>query len=382
MAYYVKNKEKNGIEIYFDGKPEEVIRDELKKNKWRWTNVRHCWWHYYNDESEEFAKRLCNGHEEQFPLNTNEQTYTSQTSSLRSRGKSINQSNKIKPVSFTKASVNQTLDLKRVMQAVGGVYVNRDKLRGVMKDLYPQSILDTNILLAVYESGIPKVLSKKKSITSLEFTHYVDQIVREYGLQTKYAISGIKKWLEYDKIETQTLTYNGTLKNVNDKETEANISKVKLPSRSGEIQKNCNSQSGLEEFVFDGKGNYPVLYDSNNIYIEFRGIYRKQYGGYMITNLYIENKMNEAIIIQLTKGLVNGWQIEFANGSTTLSPQTRYQSGADNVFLLDLEDLKFDKVDSIETFGFTMEIKRSWNVGDTIAEKLVRIQLTHAVTVK
>ena len=61
MAHYLKNEEKNGIEIYFPNKPDEAVLSELKEGKWRWHRTKMCWYNRYSPENEGFAIRLCNG---------------------------------------------------------------------------------------------------------------------------------------------------------------------------------------------------------------------------------------------------------------------------------------------------------------------------------
>lgn len=60
MAYYLKNEEKNGIEIYFDGKPSDEVLVELKANHWRWFPPKNCWYNRFSEENESFAKNVCN----------------------------------------------------------------------------------------------------------------------------------------------------------------------------------------------------------------------------------------------------------------------------------------------------------------------------------
>lgn len=55
MAKYLHNKEQNGIEIYFDEKPDSDILTLLKANKWRWNPKKSCWYNNYSKENEEFA---------------------------------------------------------------------------------------------------------------------------------------------------------------------------------------------------------------------------------------------------------------------------------------------------------------------------------------
>ena len=39
----VNNYEDNSIELYFDGKPDEMTRETLKIFKWRWNPKKFCW---------------------------------------------------------------------------------------------------------------------------------------------------------------------------------------------------------------------------------------------------------------------------------------------------------------------------------------------------
>ena len=61
MTTYTLNKEHNGIEIYFDGKPSEAIRDSLKSLKYRWHSVKKCWYAKETPERLDLAKSLTDG---------------------------------------------------------------------------------------------------------------------------------------------------------------------------------------------------------------------------------------------------------------------------------------------------------------------------------
>lgn len=59
MPRYVRNNERNGIEIYFEKKPTEAVRDTLKANGWRWSSFKQCWYTYYSEPNLQFAEILC-----------------------------------------------------------------------------------------------------------------------------------------------------------------------------------------------------------------------------------------------------------------------------------------------------------------------------------
>ena len=65
MTTYAINKAHNGIEITFDGKPSELIRNKLKAIGYRWHRAKMVWYAKQNAERLAFAKELAEGAEPQ-----------------------------------------------------------------------------------------------------------------------------------------------------------------------------------------------------------------------------------------------------------------------------------------------------------------------------
>lgn len=57
----VLNREKNGIELYFDTKPDNDTITTLKTNKWRWFPPKGCWYNKNTPENLDFAKTALSG---------------------------------------------------------------------------------------------------------------------------------------------------------------------------------------------------------------------------------------------------------------------------------------------------------------------------------
>lgn len=53
-----RNAEKDGIEIFFDDKPDETMRDRLKSNGFRFGKFKKCWYAKYTDDRWDFAVSL------------------------------------------------------------------------------------------------------------------------------------------------------------------------------------------------------------------------------------------------------------------------------------------------------------------------------------
>lgn len=57
----VKNLELKGIELYFTNKPKASIINLLKENKFRWHNVKKCWYNKINDKVMDLVNSLSDG---------------------------------------------------------------------------------------------------------------------------------------------------------------------------------------------------------------------------------------------------------------------------------------------------------------------------------
>ena len=53
-----ENKEKNGVEIVFDSKPDDETLTLLKANGWRWSRFNCLWYNRLTPENLEFANTL------------------------------------------------------------------------------------------------------------------------------------------------------------------------------------------------------------------------------------------------------------------------------------------------------------------------------------
>ena len=54
----LENKEKNGIEIYFDAKPQQEVMDLLKENHFFWHRFKKCWYARNNEQSKQVIEQL------------------------------------------------------------------------------------------------------------------------------------------------------------------------------------------------------------------------------------------------------------------------------------------------------------------------------------
>ena len=58
MAHYILNEKLNGVEIYFDSKPEDSIRSEMKSAGFRWSQRQGMWYAKQSETTLAIAKKL------------------------------------------------------------------------------------------------------------------------------------------------------------------------------------------------------------------------------------------------------------------------------------------------------------------------------------
>lgn len=88
------------------------------------------------------------------------------------------------------------INLSKVISYSKDALQSRAHMRAIMCDLYPGNTQEMNILLSVYESGIPKKIKKDQTITDVQYALYIKQIIDDYGMQKKYAVIGLNSWID------------------------------------------------------------------------------------------------------------------------------------------------------------------------------------------
>lgn len=63
MVEVLRNEEKNGIELYFDKKPIQEIINKLKEAKFKWHNLKKCWYAKENENTLKIVNDISKGKE-------------------------------------------------------------------------------------------------------------------------------------------------------------------------------------------------------------------------------------------------------------------------------------------------------------------------------
>lgn len=88
------------------------------------------------------------------------------------------------------------IDLAKVIGYSRDSLQSRALMRSIMLDLYPGKTREMNVLLDVYESGVPRKIKNDGNITDAKYAQYIQKIVDDYGMQEHWAVVGLNAWID------------------------------------------------------------------------------------------------------------------------------------------------------------------------------------------
>ena len=88
------------------------------------------------------------------------------------------------------------IDLSKVIGYSRDSLQSRALMRSIMLDLYPGKTREMNVLLDVYESGVPRKIKNDGNITDAKYAQYIQKIIDDYGMQEQWAVVGLNAWID------------------------------------------------------------------------------------------------------------------------------------------------------------------------------------------
>lgn len=89
------------------------------------------------------------------------------------------------------------IDLQSALKFSDNFIKNRTQMRAYFRDVYPKEDLRTiNLLLNVYEIGIPKMLLNGNVITQDQYASHIGKLEHEYGMTTDSAVEALNWWID------------------------------------------------------------------------------------------------------------------------------------------------------------------------------------------
>ena len=105
------------------------------------------------------------------------------------------------------------IDLSKVIGYSRDSLQSRALMRSIMLDLYPGKTREMNVLLDVYESGVPRKIKNDGNITDAKYAQYIQKIVDDYGMQEQWAVVGLNAWIDVclGKGTAERIKFNSTV---------------------------------------------------------------------------------------------------------------------------------------------------------------------------
>ena len=177
------------------------------------------------------------------------------------------------------------IDLTKVLAYSKDCLQNRAQMRSIMMDMYPGMTRDMNILLDVYESGVPRKIQNDGSITDTQYAQYVQKIVNEYGMQEQHAVIGLNAWIDVCLGEgtSATIKYNVSVTTTND---------AGSSNRNAVVGHHIHPKTHRKNTPVNGVPSMETIGDYKITVLSNRNVEITKYVGSDQANIVIPNEIN------------------------------------------------------------------------------------------
>ncbi len=86
------------------------------------------------------------------------------------------------------------IDLKQIIVSFPDAQTDRQKLQGLLRDMYPKEKRDVNVLLSVMDAGIPEELQRVNVLDSVQLHRLTKKIEDECGFSEAVAADALSTW--------------------------------------------------------------------------------------------------------------------------------------------------------------------------------------------
>ena len=88
------------------------------------------------------------------------------------------------------------INLSKVLSLSKEGLQNRNILKSLLNDLYPTERKDINLILSVYDCGIPQMIDEEKAISFSSYHQCIKRLHNEYSIEEASAREGTDAWIE------------------------------------------------------------------------------------------------------------------------------------------------------------------------------------------
>lgn len=146
---------------------------------------------------------------------------------------------------------NITKDLRNIIN-ISDITHNPTRIKGILRDIFPNEKRKINILSSMLDCGIVKQISQSQAIGETELWKYINCLETEYGTKEIYAYEGVRQWADICEVPCVSLSFkvesvNCDIENESVLYTEVKHERVKRKSK--ELEKNYIFQ--LNDIILD-----------------------------------------------------------------------------------------------------------------------------------
>lgn len=173
----------------------------------------------------------------------------------------------------------EEIDLKRILEEHPECRDDFNRLRAVMRDLYPKKTLEVNLILNVLHCGITGQMMRMKEVNTRDMKRFVYFMESQYGVSERYSVGAVLSWAK-----ALDIPCNIKASEVSETNTGALPQRDPLPEAPGAVK---------------GHKYGDLVFENEDIAVTYKGVYKFNglfAQGYRI-RFFIENKTGQKLRI-------------------------------------------------------------------------------------
>lgn len=100
------------------------------------------------------------------------------------------------------------IELRKIIERYPGILENKNQFRNILKDLYPETMREVNIIINALDAGIASQISSTDIMREQDIRRHLIILEKLYGIAPQYGIEALYSWADAFDIKYEIFEIN------------------------------------------------------------------------------------------------------------------------------------------------------------------------------
>ena len=100
------------------------------------------------------------------------------------------------------------IELRKIIERYPGILENKNQFRNILKDLYPETMREVNIIINALDAGIASQISSTDIMREQDIRRHLIILEKLYGIAPQYGIEALYSWADAFDIKYEMFEIN------------------------------------------------------------------------------------------------------------------------------------------------------------------------------